>query len=103
MIPGTNIKIGGKNYLVPPMNFAALKKHKPFIMRTMKGVADASQMGDEDFEVMFDLVYMAVKRNYPEITEEELSQHLDMGNIQTAMVALMKVSGFEESETKAGE
>lgn len=103
MIPGTNVKIGTKTYLIPPLNFAALRKHKAFIVRLSKGVSDPSLMGDDDFEVMFDLVYMAIKRNYPDLTEADLAECLDMPTVQAAMIALMKVSGFEEVEAKAGE
>lgn len=97
MIPGTVVKLGEHKYLIPPLNFKALKKHKPFIMRVLKGVADPSQMGDEDFDVMFDLIYMATKRNYPELSEDAFAEDLDMANVQPAMLALMQVSGFQES------
>jgi len=103
MIPGTNVTLGGQKYLIPPLNFAALKKHKPFLIRAMKGVVDPTTIDDQDFDVMFDLVYLALKRNYPALTEEVLGDQLDLGNIQIVMPALMKTSGFEEVEAKAGE
>ena len=103
MIPGTNITLGSKKYLIPPLNFTALRKHKPFLMRAMKGTIDPTAIGDDDFDVMLDLVYLALKRNYPALTEEELADQLDMSNIQVVMPALMKTSGFEEAETKTGE
>ena len=103
MIPGTNIMIGDKKYLIPPLNFSALKKHKPFLLRAMKGLVDPATSADEDFDVMFDLVYLALKRNYPALTEDALADQLDISNIQIVMPALMKTSGFEEAEAKAGE
>lgn len=96
MIPGTTVTIGERKYLCPPLNFAALKKHKPFLMRAMKGGIDPLSVSEDDFDVMFDLVYLALKRNYPDLTEDALAAGLDFANIQEAFPALMKTSGFEE-------
>lgn len=103
MIPGTNIPIGTRTWLVPPLNFAALKKHRAFLIRAMRGEIDPANMGEEDFETMLDLVYLALKRNYPAVTEAEIAEALDLGNVGTVMPALMRTSGFENAETQPGQ
>jgi hypothetical protein len=103
MIPGTNIKIGEKTFLVPPLNFAAMKKHRDFLQKAMSGEFDARKIGPEDIEAMFDMIYLAVKRNYPDVTEEQFAQDLDLAAVQTIFPALLKTSGFEAKEAAPGE
>lgn len=103
MIPGTNKKIGDKVFLIPPLNFAALQKHKVFLARAMRGEINPTDANSDDLDVVFDLVYLALKRNYPTITPEDIAERLDFGNMTDVMGALMKTSGFEEAESTPGE
>lgn len=97
MIPGTTIKLGETKYLVPPLNFAAMKKHKAFIASCMKGDIDPAKfLEDGDFERISDIAFLAIKRNYPKVTVEEIEENLDASNLQDIFNAIMKVSGFEE-------
>ncbi len=103
MIPGTTITLGPKKYLCPPLNFLALKKHSAFLARVLKGDIDPTKLDGDEINTIFDLVYLALKRNYPELAEAEVAEFLDVGNITVIMPVIMKTSGFEDkvSEDKA--
>jgi hypothetical protein len=96
MIPGPKLILGETEYMVPPLPLGALKKHKDFLARAQRGDMDGNAMMEEGFEKMMDCVYLALKRNYPQLTEAELEQHLDMRNISDAFNKVMESAGFKE-------
>lgn len=95
MIPGPKLTLGGTEYTVPPLPFIALKTHKAFLGRAMRGEVDP-QTALDDFETMAECVYLALKRNHPELTQASLDEVLDMRNIAEAFQAVMQSVGFRE-------
>jgi hypothetical protein len=99
MIRGTVVTIGGKRYLMPPLNFNALEKHKEFFKQG-KALAQGGRPGDFDprqFREMLEMAHAALVRNYPALTLEELGDVMDPADIIELMPDLMKISGFVES------
>lgn len=89
MIDGKKITLGGREFTVPPAPFVAMRKYKP--------VFSGEQA--PDFEMMGDIVYMALKRNYPELDQAEFeAQCLDVANMRAAFDAVMNTSGMEARE-----
>jgi hypothetical protein len=89
--------IGAKTYLVPPLNIAAFKKHKAFLDRVMQGGVDPASAGQDDLDSIFDLIFLALKRNYKELDEAALAEDIDLGNLQPLFAAVMKTAGFEDA------
>jgi len=96
MIPGKEITLGAKKYTMPPIPFIALKKHKDLLGRLVGGEVDPQSMFKTDFEALFDCVYLTLKRNYPDLTEDALATDMDVVNIRGAIDAMMGVAGFPE-------
>jgi hypothetical protein len=94
MIPGPELVLGERTYTVPPLPFAGLKKHKAFLGRAARGELDAATMFEAEFENMFDVVYLALKRNYPDLTEQALEELVDQRNISEAFSKVMEAAGF---------
>ena len=106
MIPGTRITLGRHHYLIPPLNFNAMELHKDFLARAMNGEIDPVEAMKTDFRTMGEIVYLAAKRNYPDLKIEALFDDLDVSNMAQAFQAVMRTSGFEEAatgETQPGE
>ncbi len=103
MIPGRSLDLGGRSWVVPPINFAALKKHRAFIAEMRTGSVDLT---DAQQDAMLDLIYLALRRNYPDITPEQVEDMIDLANMQPVFAAIMSVSGFEAAaagECRPGE
>ncbi len=96
IIAGNNVTLGATTYVMPPMPFAALKKHREFLKRAMNGDVLPEQFFDADMDTMFDCIYLALKRNYPQLTEDQLAADLDQRNLPQAFQAMMASSGFQE-------
>ena len=92
MIPGKKITLGGKVFEIPPAPFAAMRRHADLF--NGKTTADTDMMGD--------LIYSAVKRNYPDLSQEEFEEkHLDLGNMTAAFNIVMNLSGAEATKGEA--
>lgn len=106
MIPGTRVTLGEHTYLIPPLNFAAMQLHREFIANCMGGEMDPANAIRTDFPEMVDIIFSAIRRNYKNLSREELMEDLDVGNMVPAFEAVLKVSGFEQArpgETSPGE
>lgn len=99
LIDGVTVKLAGKDYVIPPLTFKALRKLQPklAVINSMGSVPT-----DEQMQAVVDLVHGAMVRNYPEMTANDVEELLDMKNTPTVIQALMGVSGLEKGEAMAG-
>jgi hypothetical protein len=96
MIPGKEITLGENKYVMPPIPFIALKKHKALLARLTSGDLDPQEMIEKHFDGIFDCVYLTLKRNYKDLTEAVLAEDLDVVNVKDAIMAMLSVAGFPE-------
>jgi hypothetical protein len=99
MIPGVVIQMGGHDWQVPPLTLGNLKQLWPKIQK-MKMTTDTSALMDQ-FDDVIELIEVALKRNYPDVTRDELLDLLDMGNLQAVITAVMQGSGLKPGEAEA--
>jgi hypothetical protein len=99
MIDGVTLNLGGTEYVVPPLNFKALKRLMPVIERF--GQSGAS-LNDEQMDGIVEVVYAALVRNYPDFPRERLEEVIDLGNAATVLTAVLGASGFVAGNGKAG-
>lgn len=84
MLDGTNITLGGREFVAPPAPFSVMRKYADIFNGRQQ----------PDVMMMADVVLVAIKRNYPDLTQEEFEEkYLDVNNLRTAFDAVMKVSG----------
>jgi hypothetical protein len=104
MFEGTTIKMGGKEYVVPPLNLARLKKALP-LLESLK-TADLGQPGSltmDQTDTIVKVILLSLSRNYPDLTVEEVEEAVDLGNLMQVIPAIMGVSGLiKQGETVAG-
>lgn len=99
MIRGTPIRLGEMEYIAPPLNFAALEKYDEFFRSAAAGGLEL-QGDTRQMAIVADLVYLSLRRNYPDITPETVKEGLDLGNFQEIFQAIVSTSGFT---TRVGE
>lgn len=90
---GTWVKMGGrKEYLIPALSFHALRKSQGAlaVLNSITGIPTEEQIGG-----MIDLTYLALARNYPDMTKDEVAELIDLGNFVMVFQSLAKVSGLE--------
>ncbi|MGB8366353.1 MAG: hypothetical protein ACLQUZ_05455 [Rhizomicrobium sp.] len=94
-ISGIEIELGGEKYVVPPLNFKAVREHMDAISAMTTGVPLSSEQIDRSVA----LILAAMRRNYPQLTQDGLEELLDMANIKIVLPAILGASGF----SRAGE
>jgi|SRR5665213_710004 len=112
MIPGIELELGGTTYIVPPLSLPALRLLSPRI-KTMHGIGEESQ------KIIFDAAYLALKRNYPEITRRQIEGCVefndaneitvneegllpDLETMERVFEAIMDISGLRRREIDSG-
>ena len=83
MISGIEIELGGEKYVVPPLNFKAVREHMDAIAAMTTGVPLSSEQIDRSVA----LILAAMRRNYPQMTQDGLEELLDMANIKIVLPA----------------
>jgi len=88
MYKGKEFEFGGKIYIVPPLNLGAIEQLEDDLanFNTMS-VAKQSKLA-------LSIVYLALKRNYPEISREEVGEFIDIGNMHQVIPAICDLSGL---------
>ena len=99
IIEGPEIKLGHKSYIIAPLNFATLKKVTPLLSSfTALGKAPTTQ----DYDNIVMVIWLALKRNYPNLKLSEVEQNLDLSNINQIASNTMNAGGVKTSgEAKA--
>ncbi len=92
---GVEIRIGERKCIVPALNMFRLKKLLPMIMELQK-IQKGKILSEEDAEKTVTIIHSALSRNYPSLTEEQISEMVDMNNMNEIMQAIMGVSGLRK-------
>jgi hypothetical protein len=97
---GVKIKLGGEDYIVPPLSLRQVKKFQAIIEEQMEqsiGAASDGPLNGDQVESMKTVILAALQRNYPELTEDWLEDNIDLGNLISVFVAAMGVNGLKKA------
>jgi hypothetical protein len=96
MIPGVTIVMGGIDWVVPPLTLGQLRR----LASTISAVDGADR--EVAISAMIRIVTEAMSRNYPEITDEAVSELLDLGNTRDVVSAVLANSGLRQGGAGKG-
>lgn len=100
---GEKIRLGGVEYVVPPLSLGQIRRLKSDISKlgNLQSGGDASDplggLTDEAMDTVVIVVHTALSRNYPELTKEQVSEWIDLGNLASTLQAVMGVAGLKKS------
>jgi hypothetical protein len=97
VIEGQTITLGGKDYVVPPLNFKALRLLAKDITH-LTSLTPGDPFTPEQAEAITRVVHSCLVRNYPDMTQEDTEDLLDVSNMEQIVAAVMGVSGFTKGE-----
>jgi hypothetical protein len=95
-IKGLPVVLGGDTYTVPPITLGALEQLQERIAAFTGDVTDLKQVA-----TVIDAAHSALKRNYPEMTREQIAALIDVGNMADVFEAVMDVSGLKRKGLEA--
>jgi len=88
MLDGVKIKVGGEDMTLPPLNWKAARKFFKNI------VGGSLEDPEQAVDLMPELLFAALARNYPDLTQSDLEDRITPGEVLAAIPALLEVSGF---------
>lgn len=89
LLDGVTIRLGRRDFVVPPLNLRAVRKVEK-LLPVLEGRPGEVSFLDAAVEVL----HLAILRNYPEVTRDEVEDMVDLGNLPRLIEAVMNVSGF---------
>lgn len=95
---GIAVVMGGVEYVIPPLALGALEQLQDRIAGFKGDITDGKQVA-----TVIDAAHAALKRNYPEITREDVADLVDVGVMAEVFEAVMDVSGLKRKGLEAGE
>lgn len=93
LIDGVTLKVGRREFIVPPLNLKGVKRAQQLIP-LLQDVTST-----EGVDAAIEVVWLALKRNYPDVTLEQLEEDVDLGNLLALTNAVLSVAGFTPKPT----
>jgi hypothetical protein len=92
---GVALFMNGQSYLVPSLSLDQFEEHYAALTEP---VAEVEGVGlFEQFKKYVPIIGVAIRRNYPEVTDVELREWLDLNTFREAFLAVQASSGLKVS------
>ena len=88
MIKGLEYNFGDKTLIIPPLTLGAVELFE----EDFANFTNYTPVQQAKFVIK--IVHEALKRNYPEITREEVAELIDFGNMAEVMNSVCNLSGL---------
>lgn len=89
---GTELVIDGKSWVFAPLSLGALEKLQPAL----------ESFDGESITTVIDTAFKSLKRNYPDITRDEVADMIYLDQMKEVMDAVMNVSGLTSKGEDSG-
>lgn len=96
-VDGVAIVLGGRNLTLPAIPLVAMPRAQPFFSGSADPMTDAGYQ-----QALVDIVYLSLKRNYPDIEPQFVADNVDLANFTTLITAIMTANKLKAPEVDAG-
>lgn len=96
MIDGKNVVIGGKLYVMPPLNLKGMRKCIDLLPLI-------GQMNEQGMNALATTITVSLQRNYPELTQEEVEDAVQFDDIEGLANAFVEVNKLAPKQKGAAE
>lgn len=91
-VPGVLYDFGGRKLVLAPLNLGALRQ----LLEKLKSIGAEASV--EQIDTVVDAVHASLKRNYPDITRDEVENDLiDASNAEELLPIIMNRSGLDKT------
>ncbi len=95
-IKGMPVDLAGTVYVIPPLSLGALEA-----MQDGLSSVNTAALDRESTRTILDAAHAALKRNYPDLSREDVGNMIDVGNMGEVFEAIMDVSGLKRKALEA--
>jgi len=89
---GVPVYLNGQNYYIPSLSTRDFKTHYAELSATAK--EGEGEGPTEAFDRFIPVIGLAIRRNYPDVTDEQLADWLDLHTFRLAIRAAQAASGM---------
>ena len=101
---GQTLKLGDREFVIPPLNWKRIRKLLPVLERIREmGPVPVGQFTEEMLDDYLTVIHEAVSRNYPEVSQDELEELVDLISAPKVFMAVMGQSGLSQGEPQPAE
>ena len=93
---GKAVFFNGQDYIVPALGVLQFEDNYDKLTRT-EPVTDQESV-KRQFATFIPIIGMAIRRNYPAMSDDELKVHLDLSTFKECLRAVQNLSGLKEGE-----
>lgn len=97
-VKGVPFNFNGRVMVIPPLSLGAYEQLQDRLSGLPQDKRESSYIG-----TAIDTVHAALRRNYPDITREEVGELIDFGNMNDAMECAMDISGLKRKAVEEGQ
>ena len=104
-VPGVIIQLGRYRLMMPPGAFGDMKRFlvstdpdKPSPMQLIQAMMKANVVEAHALEYLFEMLWLALKRNYPAITRDFIERFVDHGNVLDLINALFAANNLRPTD-----
>jgi hypothetical protein len=99
-VAGVPFNFNGRILVIPPLTLGAYEQLQKRLSELPSDVRDQASI-----ETTIDSVHAALRRNYPDMTREEVGELVDFSNMQEVMACTMDVAGLKRKalESEGGD
>lgn len=94
---GAPVRIGGRDFIVPPLSFGYIVKNGAKLRSP-----DPSATVEEIAQLHIEIAHAALRRNYPDLTIDEVGDMLDPNTSLALFESIKKASGYSSGEANLG-
>jgi hypothetical protein len=95
-IKGISLDLAGQLLVVPPLSLGAMEQLQDSLASFTGDISDRKQVA-----TAIDAAHAALRRNYPEMTREDVAELVDVSNMVDVFQAVMDVSGARRKAAEA--
>jgi len=97
-VKGIPFEFSDCTLIIPPISLGAMEQLQDRFVGTKEDPTDPKYIG-----TVVDTVHAALKRNYPDMTREEVADLIDLENMQEVVACAMDVAGLKRKAFEAGQ
>lgn len=87
---GRKVRIGGRDYIIPALSFRLLR-----VLEADLKLVGGGPETPETRAAALRVITACIRRNYPDVTEEQMEDELDLRNVMQVIEAIRGESGME--------
>lgn len=87
---GVPVFMNGQNYYIPSLSTRQFRENEENLTKVIEG-----ETANQQFARLIPVVGLAFRRNYPEVTDDQLEDWLDLRTFKLAIRAMQDAAGVE--------